>query len=1747
MSIKYSLVLFIFIQLLVTSAHAYEPSGGLNYIDPGNSEFRCVYRNANKNAAGEGDWVVDDCDYVGAHYACYNGSQWQVAQALGSVTDSGEPQDGDTASNPKIKSVDLWDPIKADGVCKNNFGPSYFFSVPIDEGEDLALGVAIANIIAAKKRTWIYYYSNDDIPKAENYWLGNRSEYTNWLDNNPDNKSAQGNADCILLNRDTGYWQDESCSAEHAFACFESGEWLLTKRSGQWRDGFATCQTDYSATSIYAVPRDSGENAEISAVTPPAGADAGIDFNQVWLNQTDLAYEEFFISNQTRQSWWAEGQPTNRNNADCTLINSTGDWISESCDLYQAYHACYIGDSSAAGQWVLTNSLTEVKGKAISSYGFGYCKRLADNAEFRAPDSGSSNTILANLIKAQLGDDAYVWLNFSDQGSEGAWKTEISYQDFESSTSVTDDNKDCVYYSSQTNDEGNWVADECYEGGKTRGFACTNGYEWKVASLDARVATKGDSLESDLWKDGFDACGFAFGADYYFAAPSSADDNSRLGLALSLTAKTSAWVNVNDATNEGVWVANGPSVNLAPVLTLPTNLINNEKVAINLTVGAVDPEDEGIAFYAWSILDTRIGKDGNGLDTVIAPTLSGESTAAVTVSATDLLNDTYYIDLQLQVTDGAADPATTTVFLTLTILPPLKAAYNFDNYINPRLDWTGNGHELILNTGQVKITDKTGDGSDYFAKMDANDLFEIDGSVNGLQVGNAADDQYTILYRFKLDEFDASNTWSNFLMKGSNADRQPGIFVRNPIKAFDYRAAADSSPELHVNGKEDLRLGQWVTGAYVKTATEILTYIDKVEGKLDDPTSPEDLTTVPDAALTKSGTARYNNGNWKFGNETGDATTMLGFVGGIDDIRIYDRALTVDELKTLFPDQPKGRFEFNQASQETEESPTSGNFFTLSVDVDRIEGDDDTVSVGYVLKSGSALLNTDFKLPGSDADAIAGRGFLDWGIHDRDPKTLTVQILADDLREGTESFTIELEAQPGEPGITEKKTINIDVLDKTPNVYGAIDFASSAGINEAVKEGDAGVITVRRFGDDTQGAVDVWYTVQELTAFSPEHFSILEGLPDYVPEAAAGNIVGRGKLTFVDGSPLTEQIQTISFDTNDIAAYDPGKVFITTLDKITDVGSNDLSDAEHSAILGPNKSYAQLIEDVTPGRISFKQADFGSIDEDAGSANRIADIVLERKEGTSGAICVDFGFSGAGISSADYTFNSLTHTGDNNDVFWLDGEGGDRTIQITAIDDQAYEVLETLTITWQLKTNCDYDASAGNDPVVTPNTPIAGDNATTILAINDQTNDIELKFGQSLYTTTEQGEPTLNVTVYATQTGSFADLGALSNKTPFSVYLNRVSVSADEIDHYGDLTSQQVISFAADQTSKVISIPIVDNCDAADNLIFNMNLTNDDVSLPSTNPPTGLLKVDSASTQVSIDNYSAVPTVTIGYHYDGITDSALRANWNADGGNTVRVTSKISSGQRTPKVTQMGVKADIGHACYKTLQYTWVNSDDTSPARPVVSGLSNFSMMPVIAGYDKVDASGGGAIHSDLFNLPFIIKQNTKLAFELEIIDPEIGNVEYTANSANVDTKIAGLAHEINMKQSYRRIENNNEGGNNCVASNSSGYGSCGNTSGGTQLAYNEATRQLVWYNTGGVKCLGAPKGSPIYTTDCGTSDQQKWKLVDGGNYDGVQLYGDTSYHLTEYIVSPYFRLATGGTSGARRFTWDTFGVGSGG
>ncbi|MBL4881465.1 MAG: hypothetical protein JKX82_09090 [Oleispira sp.] len=1281
-----------FVTLIFTNLSlSYDP--GLTYLqsrDDGatgainEAQQGCVYRESD---ASLGSWTVDDCDYVGAHYACYNGAEWKVAQALGTAVSSGEPRDGDANSDPKVKAIDLWDPIKADGLCKDYFGPAYFFSVPVNADEDSNLGAAISTLVAAKKRTWLFYYSNtQDIPLAKNYWLGNRTEYTNWFGNSPDNKSTSaGTADCTLIHRDTGLWQDVSCSEEHSFACYESGNWLITGEQGEWRSGFSVCDENYSALSIYGVPRDNSENDELKAALLPAlGSGNAADYNQVWLNRTDLAFEEFFISNQTRRAWWGAGQPTNRNNADCTLIDSAGNWISEPCNGYVAYHACYLGDnSSGQAQWQLTSSIADLK-ESEFSLGFGHCKQLSDNAEYRPPNSTASNTALSSL----LATGEFVWVNYSDQESEGAWKVASQYQDFVSFSDVIDgDAKDCGYFSLETNDKGNWLEGQCYAGGASmvQGFACTNGYEWKVATA---ALSDGSSLASDLWKDGFTACEAAFGVDYHFAAPSGADQNSRLSLALSLSGNTQAWMNLNDAKTEGEWIANGPVVNLSPVLNISSQREFDEKEVINLSVTALDPEtgnNIGLT-YQWSIIAQRVGDNGAGSDIITAPTLINENTENLTLSAIDLLNDNYYLDIQLQVTDAdAGTPATTTSVITIKIISPLLAAYDFNEYTNPKLDSSGNGHHLILNTSEVEITARDNGLNDYFAKMDAADSFSIDGSAAGLQL-DPVRDQYTITYRFKMDAI-SNDPFAGFVQKGIAGSRQPAIFYYKAENKIHFSNTTVEDPFEGGVSQEEVRLGQWMTVAYVKNGEKSWLYIDKAELKSDP--DPDPLNVIPDttaADLTGVSTG-YDSGNWIFGSMPDAAE---GIVGGFDDIRIYNRSLTAVELNKIFSDQPRGVFEFVNELEVGDENEVENSVTEISIPVSRIAGDDGIVSVAYSLKSDSAILDEDFKLkddPKTIGDPDRGKGVLTWQVHDAADKNIVVELIGDNLREGTESFTIELEKLAAEPSLGSNNIISVNVVDKTPNPYGAIAFSPvGSGINEPVNEGDLNAtIVVERVGNNSIGAVDVIYQIEALSADTSD-FEITSTL---IPGTANGNIVGIGRLSFTDTSPAENVTQNINFTTENEGTLEPNEHFSVTLLKLVDPGqpydTGVLTTPESKAILGTNNIHSQQINDITPGRISFEYANY-SASEDVTS--NVAVILLKRLEGDDGAMCVTLNMAGSTADASDYSIAYLDPSvSGQEDIYWADQDATDKGVLITITNDQAYDPSETIELEWAHKAN----------------------------------------------------------------------------------------------------------------------------------------------------------------------------------------------------------------------------------------------------------------------------------------------------------------------------------------------------------------------------------------------------------------------------------------------------------------------------
>lgn len=1660
------------------SSQAYNPGLKYNGVAAAPDKTGCVYVESN------GDWVIGNCDYKGAHNACYDGSSWKIAQAVGTVDAAGEPIDGNESA--ELKSVDSWNPGRADVRCKALFGPSYFFSVPTTPEEDSALDYVLSDELSVQvRRTWLYYFSNhDEVPQSANFWFGNRTAYAKSLiADNADNASVGdedfSNADCTVMNLDTGFWEDVSCDSNYAFACFESGDWLVPSATGNWRNGYAKCDKGENFQSLYAVPRDDAENNALKAALQVAHTNASEEdkdkYKKVWLNYTDLVFEEFFVANQSRRAWWAESQPTNRRNADCALIDHLGNWIAKSCDKFEAYHACNLLKDD---QWILTKSIADFDAKSVWSRGFGYCKRLP-NATFSPPKKAGANKALANLLE----EGEFAWVNYSDQDNEGAWKEENQYLDFDTIDSLgTGDSKDCGIYSNKTNSKGKWQSSVCFKGVE-RGFACTNGYEWKITSV-----------KDDLWKKGFDECSKQFGQDYYFAAPSSAHQNARLGIALSLARSTEIWINLNDAEQEGIWVANGPVVNLAPIVELPNKLTFNEKEQITLNVDTSDPEEEGILTHQWSLVSKYFDNE-DSLEATPDLTLSGEDSDELTIEAIDLLNKPLYIKLKLVVTDNATKPARTTSILTLKILPPLKAAYDFNTYTNPRLDTTGNGHDLTLNSSDVEIKGHLGSNSDFYANLDSSNSFSIDGSK--LQVGEV-NKEYTVIYRFIIEE-EPETEWSGFMQRGAAGVRQPAMFYRNSTQEIQFTNSVESDSNKNDFSKEKVRIGQWMTVAYVLKGTKVFFYLDKAINKLNDPDSPIDLQGAPDNGLLGfelgANSIGFTSGNWNFGNVPGSG---VGIKGGFDDIKIYNRALNQTELNKIFKEQPIGRFEFSKDVFTGDEDEVDGAKNEIKILVNRIEGDDvplgrTKVSVAFELKSGTAVMGTDFQLKSDvPANVVSGKSILDWEVHDRGAKEIIVELLGDNKREGTESFTIELEALPSEPAVANRNIVQVDIVDKTPNPYGAIAIASS---NAPVVEGSNGAVLIERAGTDTKGDYQITYRVEKLSADLPEDFSITE--PGFVVDGdSATSLLGIGKLTF-EGNPSTTprpiQTQGIAFTTaTDLIKelVEGFSVSITGMFKKRSDGSNIYDvpvDPDNDALLGTNSTYVQAIQDFSPGRLSFSSGDYGSIDEDRAELSK--NIILNRVDGDSGALCVNLLVSSitGDIKPTDYEIDygtASSGSGETNVVYWTDKDPQiSKVVTVKAKFDNLIEVDETLEFSWENNADC---------ATVAPTPSLGGDITKANLTIKDVTEDAILEFSKGTYPVPER------LTDSSAKSRVTITVNNIGNKVnPFKIQLLRNDNTAIAGTHYQSLTDDDAtMLFNAGDDSSEITFDVYDNCDNTGAFNFQVGM----LSSASLNAP-GLLPHNKIETGfnvagVSITNVIGKIDVDISASSEGLTNpSPLLAG-------------KYRSTTSAFELAALKLKSTGNKDDDCPLQYSWSYVDAT-PSLPNGGSLpADFSVAPFIS---------GNLSDSNPFILPFTTKDTT-LKYKLVVRHPEV------TQPVNIESGIA-----IGPHWSELRNRDDNEDCARVDGSSIHANQDC-NNSDGQKFTYHSSTKQIIVKqastNTPSCWVPGPRRGTPglryydVRYEACNTNNAQKYTFsTDGdcGDSTYFKIFSGSGREVVEY------------------------------
>lgn len=294
---------------------------------------------------------------------------------------------------------------------------------------------------------------------------------------------------------------------------------------------------------------------------------------------------------------------------------------------------------------------------------------------------------------------------------------------------------------------------------------------------------------------------------------------------------------------------------------------------------------------------------------------------------------------------------------------------------------------------------------------------------------------------------------------------------------------------------------------------------------------------------------------------------------------------------------------------------------TVSIQVDRFDGDIGAASVQYQTVAGTASANSDFS-PES--------GTLTWVDGDDSPKTVTVNVSDDLDLESDETFTLELSNVSG-ASLGQQTETQVTIVDNDFNP-GTISFENAA---QTIDEGSPISIAVTRSGGDN-GTASVTFTTSDDTATG--------GGVDYQSI--------NGTLTWGDGEAGTK---TISLETIGDAFSEGSEQFSVILDD------------PQGASLGQNSELIVSIQDNASGVVEFENVGY-SIDEGAGTA----DITVTRTggSGTTSVTVVQSG--GSAEQDTDYQYSTST-------VTWIDGETGSKSVEVTLVDDSINENNETVS------------------------------------------------------------------------------------------------------------------------------------------------------------------------------------------------------------------------------------------------------------------------------------------------------------------------------------------------------------------------------------------------------------------------------------------------------------------------------------
>jgi ribosomal protein L35AE/L33A len=465
-------------------------------------------------------------------------------------------------------------------------------------------------------------------------------------------------------------------------------------------------------------------------------------------------------------------------------------------------------------------------------------------------------------------------------------------------------------------------------------------------------------------------------------------------------------------------------------------------------------------------------------------------------------------------------------------------------------------------------------------------------------------------------------------------------------------------------------------------------------------------------------------------------------------------------------EQPQpGQFQFSSATYSVNENGGS-----ITITVNRVNGNNGAVSVNYATANGSATAGSDY---------TAASGTLNFA-DGQTSATFTVAILDDSIFEGNETFTVTLSSPTGGATLGSPATATVTIVDNEQPQPGQFQFSNATySVNE---NGGSITITVNRVNGNN-GAVSVNYATSNGSATAGSDYT-----------AASGT------LNFADGQTSA----TFTVNITDDTIFEGNETFTVSLSSPTG-GATLGSPATATVTIVDN-------EQPQPGQFQFSSATY-SVNENGGSIT----ITVNRVNGSNGAVSVNYATAnGSATAGSDYTAASGT-------LNFADGQTS-QTFTVNITDDTFFEGNETFTVTLSSPTG---GATLGNPAT-----------ATVTIVDNEQPQPGQFQFSNATYSVNENGG---QVTITVTRTNG--SNGAVS--VNYATANGSASAGADYTAASGTL------NFADGQTTQTFTVSILDDAVFEGNETFTVALSS----------PTGgaTLGNPSSATVTIVDNEQPQP------------------------------------------------------------------------------------------------------------------------------------------------------------------------------------------------------------------------------------------------------------------------------------------------